>query len=64
MAEKQLLTKDEQLKRFAETAWLNYFNQVLYSKKIISERDRNRMANMIAARKPTATLSKNLDLQS
>ena len=32
--------------------WLNYFNDTLYAKGLISEADRNRMRNRISARKP------------
>ena len=32
--------------------WLNYFNDTLYDKGLISEDDRNRMRNRINHRKP------------
>lgn len=32
--------------------WLNYFNDTLYDKGLISEDDRNRMRNRINYRKP------------
>ena len=32
--------------------WLNYFNDTLYDKGLISEDDRNRMRNRINRRKP------------
>ena len=34
----------------AEEIWLNYYNNTLFEKKIISESDRNKMKNMISAR--------------
>jgi len=33
----------------AEEIWLNYFNNILYDKKIITEDERNKMKNMISA---------------
>ena len=35
--------------------WLNYFNDTLFAKGLISETDRNRMRNRINQRKPQAT---------
>lgn len=35
--------------------WLNYFNDTLFDKGLISEDDRNRMRNRINQRKPQAT---------
>ena len=32
--------------------WLNYFNDTLFAKGLISETDRNRMRNRISARTP------------
>ena len=34
----------------AEEIWLNYFNDVLFDKKIIREAERNKMKNMISSR--------------
>ena len=34
----------------AEEIWLNYFNNILFDKKIITEDERNKMKNMISAR--------------
>ena len=34
--------------------WLNYFNDTLFDKGLISEDDRNRMRNRINQRKPHA----------
>lgn len=40
----------QQKKVTAETLWLQYFNQTLYKKGVITEVERNRIANMIASR--------------
>ena len=37
----------------AEKLWLLYFNQTLFEKGMISERDRNRMIQKIEARTPS-----------
>ena len=34
----------------AEEIWLNYFNNILFDKKIITEDERNKMKNMISVR--------------
>ena len=34
--------------------WLNYYNDTLFARGLISETDRNRMRNRISARKPQA----------
>ena len=36
-----------------EQLWLIYFNDTLYEKGLITETERNRMANKIHARKPS-----------
>lgn len=36
-----------------EKLWLIYFNDTLYEKGLISETERNRMANKIHSRKPS-----------
>ena len=36
-----------------EKLWLIYFNDTLYEKGLITEAERNRMANKIHARKPS-----------
>lgn len=53
MASKQLLTPEEQRRRMAEAAWLNYFNNVLYEQNMITEQQRNQLTNKIASRKPS-----------
>lgn len=37
----------------AEQLWLLYYNNTLYEKGLITERDRNRMIHLIKNRKPT-----------
>jgi len=37
-----------------EQIWLNYFNQTLFEKGLISEKERNRMKLKIESRKPKA----------
>ena len=37
-----------------EKLWLIYFNDTLYEKGLITETERNRMANKIHARKPSS----------
>ena len=54
MADKQLLTPLQQRKKAAETAWLHYFNQVLFEQNIITENQRNQMAGKIAVRKSSS----------
>lgn len=62
MAQKQLLTPEEQRRRMAEAAWLNYFNKVLYEQNLITEQQRNRLTSMIASRKPAAK-KKNIEME-
>ena len=38
----------------ARQIWLNYFNQTLYEKGLITEQERNKMALLISNRKKTA----------
>jgi len=42
----------DQTKRLlmTEEIWLNYFNNYLYDQRVITEDERNRMSNQIAAR--------------
>ena len=49
MADK-LTNAEQQKKHMAEKLWLSYFNQTLYRKGVITEAERNRVANMIASR--------------
>ena len=51
MAEKQILSNEQRRMIEAERIWLNYFNQTLFEKGIISESLRNRMKNKINGRK-------------
>ena len=34
----------------AEEIWLNYYNDILFEKKIITEAERNKMKNLISSR--------------
>ena len=43
-------TPEQQKKTFVEEAWLKYYNQVLFEKGMITERERNLMINKIDAR--------------
>jgi len=48
------MTCNTQQKQTAERIWLHYFNQELYRKGIISERERNQMSLKIESRKSPA----------
>ena len=50
MADKKKLSAEQQKKLMAEEMWLQYFNQSLFIKGVITEAERNRIANMIASR--------------
>ena len=50
MADKRRLSAEQQKKLMAEEMWLHYFNQTLLNKGVITETERNRIANMIAGR--------------
>lgn len=50
MADKKKLSVEQQRKLMAEEMWLHYFNQTLLDKGVITEAERNRIANMIASR--------------
>ena len=40
----------DQKRTIAEQIWLQYYNQVLFERGVITEEERNRMANRINAR--------------
>lgn len=42
---------EQQKTALAEQLWLHYFNQTLYEKGMISERERNRLKNRIDCRR-------------
>ena len=44
----------QQKKNIAEQTWLNYFNQTLFEKGLITESERNRMKNLISNRTPSS----------
>ena len=48
---------EQQKKVLVEEVWLKYYNQVLFEKGVITERERNLMINMIDAR-TTKSLSR------
>ena len=52
MAEKmsKTVTPEQQKKAILEEAWLKYYNQVLFEKGMITERERNLMIHKIDAR--------------
>ena len=50
MADKKKLSAEQQKKLMAEEMWLHYFNQSLFIRGVITEAERNRIANMIASR--------------
>ena len=49
--EKKVLADYEREKRFAEDAWLHYFNQYLLENGTISEKEYKLMTEKIASRK-------------
>ena len=51
------VTPEQQKKAFVEEAWLKYYNQVLFEKDMITERERNLMISKIDAR-TTRSLSR------
>ena len=51
--EKELTAEQKKKKDLAELMWLNYFNQTLYEKGLISETDRNRIKNNISRHRPS-----------
>ena len=51
------ISVEQQKKVLIEEAWLKYYNQVLFEKGIITERERNLMINKIDAR-TTKSLSR------
>ena len=53
----KIVTPEQQKKAIVEEAWLKYYNQVLFEKGMITERERNLMINKIDAR-TTKSLSR------
>ena len=53
MAGEKDVTIEQQKKELAELMWLNYFNQTLYEKGIITENERNRIKNNISRHRPS-----------
>lgn len=52
MADKRSNGMEEARRQVAETAWLHYFNRVLYEQNLITQRQHTQIAGKIAARKP------------
>lgn len=48
---KKVLSAEERERRFAEDAWLNYFNQYLWENGAISESEYKKMTEKIVMRK-------------
>lgn len=58
----RVLSENEREKlevRFAEDAWLNYFNRYLFESGTISEQEYKKMTEKIAARKTKLSRSRN-----
>ena len=53
MAGEREVTMEQRKVEMAELMWLNYFNQTLYEKGLISETERNRIKNNISRRRPS-----------
>ena len=53
MAGEREVTMEQRKVAMAELMWLNYFNQTLYEKGLISETERNRIKNNISRRRPS-----------
>lgn len=56
---KKALSEESVSIRFAEDAWLNYFNRYLFTHGIISEKEYKRMTEIIATRKTRLSQRKN-----
>ena len=56
MAGEKEVTTEQKKKEMAELMWLNYFNQTLFEKGIITENERNRIKNNISRRRPSHNL--------
>lgn len=52
MAEAKNLTNEQLMQTAAEEMWLNFYNNTLFEKGLISEEVRNRMAQKIRERNP------------
>lgn len=54
MEQKQNLSNEQQRRNVVEKMWLNYFNNTLLEKGMISPEDHHRMKVYISTRKPSA----------
>ena len=57
---RKALSEENASVRFAEDAWLNYFNRYLFINGVISEKEYKRMTEIIATRKTGLSQRKNL----
>ena len=48
---KKALANEDREKRFAEDAWLNYFNRYLFEHGAITEKEYKKMTEIIATKK-------------
>jgi hypothetical protein len=55
---KRVLTDEEREKKFAEDAWLNYFNRYLFEGGTITEKEYKKMTEKIAVRKSKLSCEK------
>ena len=55
---RKILADEEREKRFAEDAWLNYFNKYLFEHNTISEKEYKKMTEKIALRKSKLSYDK------
>ena len=56
---KKALSTEDMERRFAEDAWLNYFNRYLFENRVISEKEYKRMTEIIATGKAKLSGNKN-----
>lgn len=54
MEQKQNLTDEQRRKNVVEKMWLNYFNNGLLEKGMITPEEHRKMKNYITTRKPSA----------
>lgn len=58
VAEKKIMSADQQKTALSEKLWLAYFNSYLYQHGMITENQRNRMIAKIESRKGSAAKEK------
>lgn len=52
MSERKKCMSEAEKQNVIDKLWLNYYNDTLFARGLISESDRNRMRNRISQRKP------------